>query len=215
MSRRIWNHLPCFVALKGKVLKLIFHKCPLLFILMSGSWVSFVVQGARLNMTPSLCYEWGPSDSFGGESPFPQTSYLSWPWASPLCFSLGERVLEMWVRVQICHSIQDQLWKLEVRRLLQWDSNGRIMQLRSSGCPHYLAVLMINGLKCMLSKWQEKCDSSSKIQMVPLHCCHSGSLRMLFSMYLIFRWYLSAKKKRSRSWEQKLDGFPLNVFTAR
>lgn len=161
---------------------------------MSSSWVSFVVQGARLNMTPSLCYEWGPSDSFGGEKKPFSSDFLSQLTLSfsPMFFFGGERVLEMWVRVQICHSIQDQLWKLEVRRLLQWDSNGRIMQLRSSGCPHYLAVLMINGLKCMLSKWQEKCDSSSKIQMVPLHCCHSGSLRMLFSMYLIFRWYLSA-----------------------
>lgn len=83
---------------------------------------------------------------------------------------------------QICHTIQDQLWKLEVRRLLQWASNGRIMQLRSSGCPHYLAVVVINGLKCMLSKSQEKCDPSSKIQMVPLQRCSRGSLCILFIM---------------------------------
>lgn len=92
-------------------------------------------------------------------------------------------VLETWsVCIQICHTTQDHLWKLEVRRLLQWAGNGRIMQLRSSGCPHYLAAVVINGLKCMLSKSQEKCDSSSKIQMVPLQWCSKGSQYMLFIM---------------------------------
>lgn len=82
------------------------------------------------------------------------------------------------VRAQICHVIQEQHWKLEVRRLLQWPSNGWIMQLQSSGCPHYLAGEVMNGLKCVLSKSQEKCDPSSEIQMVPLQL-HSTSLYVL------------------------------------
>lgn len=89
--------------------------------------------------------------------------------------------------VQICHSSQDQLWKLEVRRLLQWASNGRIMQCRSSGCPHYLAVVVMNGLKCTLSKSEEKCDPSAKIQMVPLQGRCSRSQYILFIMQLMFR----------------------------
>lgn len=100
---------------------------------------------------------------------------------------LFKGMLEPWACVQICHSSQDQLWKLEVRRLLQWASNGRIMQRRSSGCPHYLAVVVMNGLKCALSKSEEKCDPSAKIQMVPLqgHCCRSQYT--LFIMQWMFR----------------------------
>lgn len=131
-----------------------------------------------------LCYECELLDWKKKKSSLDSQSLLTLRFSTVFSF-LG--VLEMWVRVQICHTIQDQLWKLEVRRLLQWASNGRIMQLRSGGCPHYLAVVMINGLKCMLSKSQEKCDSSSKIQMVPLQCCSSGSLYTLFIMYLMFR----------------------------
>lgn len=87
------------------------------------------------------------------------------PWLFLLFFRL---CWKRGLRVEICHSIQDQFWKLEVRRLLQWASNGRIMQPRSSGCPHYPAAVVINGRKCMLSKSEEKCFSSSEIQMVPL-----------------------------------------------
>lgn len=112
----------------------------------------------------------------------PRTPNLSWPWAFPGLFFFWYMLYETWECVQICHSIQDQLWKLEVRRLLQWASNGRIMQLRSSGCPHYIAVVVINGLKCTLSKSQEKCDPSAKIQMVPLQRHSKRSLYILFIM---------------------------------
>lgn len=101
----------------------------------------------------------------------------SWPWAS--CVSCFSCMLETRLRAQICHVIQEQHWKLEVRRLLQWPSNGWIMQLQSSGCPHYLAGVVMNGLKCMLSKSQEKCDPSSEIQMVPLQL-RSTSRYVLF-----------------------------------
>lgn len=100
---------------------------------------------------------------------------------------LFKGMLEPRACVQICHSSQDQLWKLEVRRLLQWASNGRIMQRRSSGCPHYLAVVVMNGLKCTLSKSEEKCDPSAKIQMVPLQGRFSRSQYILFIMQLMFR----------------------------
>lgn len=100
---------------------------------------------------------------------------------------LFKGMLEPRACVQICHSSQDQLWKLEVRRLLQWASNGGIMQCRSSGCPHYLAVVVMNGLKCTLSKSEEKCDPSAKIQMVPLQGRCSRSPYILFIMQLMFR----------------------------
>lgn len=100
---------------------------------------------------------------------------------------LFEGMLELRVCVKICHSGQDQLWKLEVRRLLQWASNGRIMQWQSGGCPHYLAAVVMNGLKCTLSKSEEKCDPSAKIQMVPLQGCCCTSLCALFVTQLMLR----------------------------
>lgn len=65
------------------------------------------------------------------------------------------------------------------------------MQLQSSGYPHYLAGVVMNGLKCMLSKSQEKCDSSSEIQMVPLQL-RSTSRYVLFNTRLMIILHLSS-----------------------
>lgn len=107
---------------------------------------------------------------------------------------LFKGMLEPRVCVEICHSGQDQFWKLEVRRLLQWASNGRIMQWQSSGCPHYLAAVVMNGLKCTLSKSEEKCDPSAKIQMVPLQGRCGTSLCTLFVTQLMLRCNFDSKQ---------------------
>lgn len=119
-------------------------------------------------------------------------SPLTLDFLSSTFFSLRV-LLELRVCVEICHSGQDQLWKLEVRRLLQWASNGRIMQWQSSGCPHYLAAVVMNGLKCKLSKWKEKCDPSAKIQMVPLQGCCCTSLCALCVTQLMLRCNFGSK----------------------
>lgn len=108
---------------------------------------------------------------------------------------LFEGLLEVRVCVKICHSGQDQLWKLEVRRLLQWASNGRIMQWQSGGCPHYLAAAVMNGLKCTLSKSEEKCDPSAKIQMAPLQGCCCTSLSALFVTQSMLRCNFGSKRQ--------------------